>query len=72
MSQPSLTNFIIKRPWLKRWMMPLAKWYVNAAGYRQLGLKYANTTLQQQECALCSSPVEARANCDVSMAEPTT
>ncbi|RMJ27008.1 hypothetical protein PHISP_02137 [Aspergillus sp. HF37] len=39
MSAPSLTNYIIKRPWLKNWMMPLAQWYTNAAGYRKLGLK---------------------------------
>ena len=40
MSQPSLTNFIVKRPWLNRWMTPLANWYCNAAGYRKLGLRY--------------------------------
>ncbi|PYH45187.1 ubiquinol--cytochrome-c reductase subunit 7 [Aspergillus saccharolyticus JOP 1030-1] len=39
MSAPSLTNFIVKRPWLKRWMTPLAQWYTDAAGYRRLGLK---------------------------------
>lgn len=39
MSQPSLTNFILKRPWLKSWMTPMANWYCNAAGYRQLGLR---------------------------------
>lgn len=40
MSQPSLTNFIVKRPWLKRWMTPLANWYTDASGYRKLGLRY--------------------------------
>ncbi|KAJ5610312.1 hypothetical protein N7510_007031 [Penicillium lagena] len=40
MSAPSLTNFIVKRPWLQRWMMPLSQWYADAAGYRRLGLKY--------------------------------
>lgn len=39
MSQPSMTNFIVKRPWLKRWMTPLANWYTDAAGYRKLGLR---------------------------------
>jgi ubiquinol-cytochrome c reductase subunit 7 len=39
MSQPSITNFIVKRPWLKRWMTPLANWYTDAAGYRKLGLR---------------------------------
>ncbi|KAJ5812269.1 hypothetical protein N7474_008570 [Penicillium riverlandense] len=40
MSAPSITNFIVKRPWLQRWMMPLSQWYADAAGYRRLGLKY--------------------------------
>jgi hypothetical protein len=40
MSQPSLASFVIKRPWLKRWMTPLATWYSDAAGYRKLGLRY--------------------------------
>lgn len=40
MSQPSLANYIVKRPWLKRMMMPLSNWYCNAAGYRKLGLRY--------------------------------
>ncbi|KAI9848155.1 MAG: Cytochrome b-c1 complex subunit 7 [Sclerophora amabilis] len=39
MSQPSFTNFIVKRPWLHNWMLPIARWYRNAAGYRKLGLK---------------------------------
>lgn len=39
MSAPSLTSYIVKRPWLKNWMMPLANWYTDAAGYRRLGLK---------------------------------
>lgn len=41
MSAPSLAPLIMKRPWLHRWMKPLANWYTNAAGYRQLGLRYA-------------------------------
>jgi hypothetical protein len=40
MSAPSLAPYIMKRPWLQRWMKPLANWYCNAAGYRQLGLRY--------------------------------
>ncbi|KAI9855537.1 MAG: Cytochrome b-c1 complex subunit 7 [Vezdaea acicularis] len=39
MSVSPLTKFIVKRPWLRRWMTPLANWYGNAAGYRKLGLK---------------------------------
>lgn len=42
MSQPSITNFILKRPWLQRWMQPMASWYCNAAGYRKLGLRYGS------------------------------
>ena len=39
MSAPSLAPYIMKRPWLQRWMKPLSNWYCNAAGYRQLGLR---------------------------------
>ncbi|KAL8914426.1 MAG: hypothetical protein Q9171_000931 [Xanthocarpia ochracea] len=39
MSAPSMTKFITKRPWLKRWVVPLANWYADAAGYRKLGLR---------------------------------
>jgi ubiquinol-cytochrome c reductase subunit 7 len=40
MSHPTLAGFIIKRPWLKRWMQPLSEWYFDNAGYRKLGLRY--------------------------------
>lgn len=36
---PSFYNTVAKRPWLQNMLMPLANWYVNAAGYRQMGLK---------------------------------
>ncbi|KAL4921197.1 cytochrome b-c1 complex subunit 7 [Aspergillus aurantiobrunneus] len=39
MSAPSLASYIVKRPLLKRWMQPIANWYVDAAGYRKLGLR---------------------------------
>ncbi|RAH61884.1 ubiquinol-cytochrome c reductase complex 14 kDa protein [Aspergillus piperis CBS 112811] len=39
MSAPSLASYIVKRPFLKRWMMPIAQWYTDASGYRRLGLK---------------------------------
>ncbi|KAK5094455.1 Cytochrome b-c1 complex subunit 7, mitochondrial [Exophiala xenobiotica] len=39
MSGPSLAPYILRRPWLKKWMMPFANWYANASGYRKLGLK---------------------------------
>ncbi len=35
---PTLAPAILKRPWLKKMVMPLANWYANAAGYRQMGL----------------------------------
>ncbi|EHY55724.1 Cytochrome b-c1 complex subunit 7 [Exophiala dermatitidis] len=40
MSAPSLAPYILKRPWLKRWMVPFANWYADAAGYRRLGLRH--------------------------------
>jgi|SRR3569833_2805103 len=40
MSYPSLAPFVLKRPWLTKMMMPLANFYVKAAGYRELGLRY--------------------------------
>ena len=40
MSYPSLAPYIMKRPWLMRWMRPLSEWYFDNAGYRKLGLRY--------------------------------
>lgn len=37
MSGASVAPYVLKRPWLKKWMMPLAKWYANTSGYRSLG-----------------------------------
>ncbi|KAF7186671.1 Cytochrome b-c1 complex subunit 7 [Pseudocercospora fuligena] len=39
MSVPSIAPQIMKRPWLKRWMEPLSKWYFDNSGYRKLGLR---------------------------------
>ncbi|KAF1810217.1 ubiquinol-cytochrome c reductase subunit 7 [Eremomyces bilateralis CBS 781.70] len=39
MSAPHFANFVVKRPWLRAWMQPLANWYANASGYRQIGLR---------------------------------
>ncbi|EAS33082.3 ubiquinol-cytochrome c reductase complex protein [Coccidioides immitis RS] len=39
----SLSNIVARTfevPWVKRMAMPLAQWYTNAAGYRQMGLRY--------------------------------
>ncbi|KAI9752603.1 MAG: hypothetical protein M4579_005551 [Chaenotheca gracillima] len=49
MSQPSFTNFILKRPWLHRWILPIAKWHANASGYRQLGLRYDDLIPEESE-----------------------
>lgn len=45
MSAPSIANYIAKRPFLRRWMQPIANWYVDAAGYRKLGLRYTTPLL---------------------------
>jgi hypothetical protein len=37
MSGASLAPYVLRRPWLKRWMTPLASWYADASGYRRLG-----------------------------------
>jgi ubiquinol-cytochrome c reductase subunit 7 len=34
----SLAPFIASRPWLLKLVKPVAGWYANAAGYRQMGL----------------------------------
>ncbi|KUJ12008.1 14 kDa subunit of cytochrome bd ubiquinol oxidase [Mollisia scopiformis] len=52
MSQPSLVNYIVKRPWLSRFMKPLASWYANAAGYRKLGLRADDLIPEESETVL--------------------
>ncbi|KAF2642273.1 14 kDa subunit of cytochrome bd ubiquinol oxidase [Massarina eburnea CBS 473.64] len=52
MSAPSLAPFILKRPWLQKWVTPLAKWYANAAGYRQLGLKADDLIPEENDTVL--------------------
>ncbi|EFX01533.1 ubiquinol-cytochrome c reductase complex protein [Grosmannia clavigera kw1407] len=39
MSYISAAPFIRKRPWLLNALKPLANWYINLAGYRQMGLR---------------------------------
>lgn len=41
MSYVTLAPLVAKRPWLASALKPLANWYANASGYRQLGLRYA-------------------------------
>ncbi|KAI9754701.1 MAG: Cytochrome b-c1 complex subunit 7 [Lichina confinis] len=49
MSQPSLFPFIQARPWLYRLVKPIAAWYCQAAGYRQLGLKVDDLIPEESE-----------------------
>ncbi|KAL1997888.1 hypothetical protein VTN02DRAFT_502 [Thermoascus thermophilus] len=49
MSAPSFANFVVKRPSLNRWLMPIAEWYTNAAGYRRLGLRYDDLIPEENE-----------------------
>ncbi|KAI0885619.1 14 kDa subunit of cytochrome bd ubiquinol oxidase [Annulohypoxylon maeteangense] len=46
---PSLAPFIIKRPWLTKLLTPVANWYSNAAGYRQLGLRADDLICEEDE-----------------------
>ncbi|CAF9910798.1 MAG: hypothetical protein GOMPHAMPRED_007180 [Gomphillus americanus] len=52
MSYPTMAGFIMKRPWLKNWMIPVAKWYKQAAGYRQLGLRADDLIPEENETVL--------------------
>ncbi|KAI0509428.1 cytochrome b-c1 complex subunit 7 [Xylaria bambusicola] len=49
MSYPSLAPFVMKRPWLRNLLTPLAGWYSNAAGYRQLGLRADDLIVEENE-----------------------
>lgn len=63
MSQPSFTNFIVKRPWLKNMMTPFANWYCNAAGYRKLGLRYVEGLRQDNWLRKPLGHVHPNKNC---------
>ncbi|GAB7342068.1 hypothetical protein MBLNU457_g0350t1 [Dothideomycetes sp. NU457] len=54
MSQPSISKFIIKRPWLRKWMQPIANWYADAAGYRKLGLRADDLIPEESETVLAA------------------
>ncbi|CAJ0539201.1 hypothetical protein HG530_007516 [Fusarium avenaceum] len=47
----SLAPFILRRPWLSRLIKPVSQWYINAAGYRQMGLKYDDLLEEENETA---------------------
>ncbi|KAI1081219.1 14 kDa subunit of cytochrome bd ubiquinol oxidase [Whalleya microplaca] len=49
MSYPSLAPFILKRPWLRKMFEPLAGWYSQSAGYRQLGLRADDLIVEEDE-----------------------
>ncbi|KAH6840671.1 cytochrome b-c1 complex subunit 7 [Chaetomium sp. MPI-CAGE-AT-0009] len=49
---PSLYNAVSKRPWLANMLKPLAGWYSNAAGYRQMGLKADDLLVEEDEAVL--------------------
>ncbi|KAI9779795.1 MAG: Cytochrome b-c1 complex subunit 7 [Peltula sp. TS41687] len=49
MTQPSLAPFIMKTPWLRRIVSPIAHWYANAAGYRKLGLRADDLLPEESE-----------------------
>ncbi|EHA52270.1 Cytochrome b-c1 complex subunit 7 [Pyricularia oryzae] len=49
MSYPSAAPFILRRPWLKKLLMPVAEWHANAAGYRQMGLRADDLIPEESE-----------------------
>ncbi|KAH6627151.1 cytochrome b-c1 complex subunit 7 [Chaetomium sp. MPI-SDFR-AT-0129] len=62
---PSLSPFVLRRPWLKQLLTPLASWYANAAGYRQMGLKADDLLSEENEDVLKAiSRLDAKENYD--------
>ncbi|KAH8821137.1 cytochrome b-c1 complex subunit 7 [Xylogone sp. PMI_703] len=52
MSAPSLTSFVVKRPWLRNLLTPMSNWYANAAGYRKLGLRQDDLIPEESDLVL--------------------
>ncbi|KAI1269990.1 cytochrome b-c1 complex subunit 7 [Xylariaceae sp. FL1019] len=50
----SLAPFVAKRPWLLKMLQPVAGWYANAAGYRQLGLRADDLIVEENETVLAA------------------
>ncbi|KAI1140431.1 putative ubiquinol--cytochrome-c reductase [Hypoxylon sp. FL0543] len=48
-SYPTLAPFVLKRPWLRKLLQPVANWYTNAAGYRKLGLRADDLIVEENE-----------------------
>ncbi|KAI0134399.1 cytochrome b-c1 complex subunit 7 [Xylariales sp. AK1849] len=46
---PSLAPYVMKRPWLRKMFTPVANWYANAAGYRQMGLRADDLIVEEDE-----------------------
>ena len=59
----SLAPFVRARPWLHKALAPMANWYVNAAGYRKMGLRYDDLYEEEREAVQIAlrrlSPKEA-------------
>ncbi|KAJ4302386.1 Cytochrome b-c1 complex subunit 7 [Collariella sp. IMI 366227] len=49
---PSFYGVVSKRPWLMSMLKPLSNWYVNAAGYRQVGLRADDLIIEENETVL--------------------
>ncbi|KAK4138905.1 14 kDa subunit of cytochrome bd ubiquinol oxidase [Trichocladium antarcticum] len=49
---PSLAAGVAKRPWLMKLLTPIASWYTNAAGYRQMGLRADDLISEEDETVL--------------------
>ncbi|KAI8633713.1 14 kDa subunit of cytochrome bd ubiquinol oxidase [Xylariaceae sp. FL1651] len=49
MSYATLAPFVMKRPWLRNFLQPVASWYTNASGYRQLGLRADDLIAEEDE-----------------------
>ncbi|KAK3392194.1 cytochrome b-c1 complex subunit 7 [Sordaria brevicollis] len=54
MSAPSLAQAVAKRGWLSKMLKPVASWYTNAAGYRQMGLRADDLISEENETVLAA------------------
>ncbi|KAL0476046.1 complex III subunit 7 [Neurospora intermedia] len=54
MSAPSLVQAVAKRGWLNKMLKPVSNWYINAAGYRQMGLRADDLISEENETVLAA------------------
>ncbi|KAK3334253.1 cytochrome b-c1 complex subunit 7 [Neurospora tetraspora] len=54
MSAPSLAQAVAKRGWLSKMLKPVSNWYINAAGYRQMGLRTDDLISEEDENVLAA------------------